>query len=342
MAGIAMNLFLIWGDHWSDFPGFYAAAKLLGTDRLYDPEAVRTLVDPLTSRPDLITTVRIPANYLSVWPASLLSYDTARIIWTACLLASLGVVIWLYPSRRYHLILALALFGPVTKSVWIQQDSLILLAAFAAALSFEKRGNERAAGLFLSVLLFKPYIAILIPLVLLISRRRKTFVWFCTGALVLAAVSVLIQRGVSWIPGLISILQNPANSEYPGIMLSVRSLSASLGLPFALFAAPVVIVGLSAVRMPFAPAMAVCLAAGTLAGYHVYEHDFVFILPLMVATNFQNDIPGRIAASLLVPFIPRMADLGLAWIPVSLALGLLLSTAVASLKNRQQPALRDV
>jgi hypothetical protein len=101
----------------------------------------------------------------------------------------------LWPRSQAWIVLAGAiLFEPLFISVLKGQDSAVLLLGGLLWFSGLVRDDDRLAGLGLSLTLIRPQIALLLAIPFLF-RRRKVFVWFCVGGLVLGLYSFAL---VGW------------------------------------------------------------------------------------------------------------------------------------------------
>lgn len=187
----------------SDFGQYYLISRVglrHGFARIYDLGAQRQewISLGMTSwfpNPDT------PALAWFTAPLALLPYGVASALWTALIVACVGLAWWLcapVASRGRHLWLAAAFF-PVLFALRLGQVVPIVLAAVAVAYWLLRRDRDRLAGLVLLLLALKPQLAILVPPALLLAGRRRAFLTFGAGAALIgvAAAAGLGAGGVA-------------------------------------------------------------------------------------------------------------------------------------------------
>jgi glycosyl transferase family 87 len=185
------------GDNFhNDFTFYYAAARLglkYGWTHLYDLRLQQEQLDAIGSH---ITVAQL-ARYVSppplawlVTPLTLLPYQAAYWLWSALLVGAL-VLAWHLAapgSGRARVIFLVAAIGwlPIVYGLQLGQPALLVAAGVAACYALLKRGRDVEAGAVLCVLVFKPQLALLVPVVLLVSGRWRAFV---SSVVVLAAIT---------------------------------------------------------------------------------------------------------------------------------------------------------
>ena len=190
----------------ADFGNYYVYAKVglnQGWSRLYDLAAQQHEWLRLGG-PDVIPWFPIiyppPLAWLVV-PFTVLPMPVAFACWTALLLGLILLTCRLVapgstPMARWMGLVAVLAVFPVLFALLLGQVLIVELAAVAGAWWLIGRGREIPAGLLLIALVFKPQIAILLPVVLLvIGRWRTVVVWFAGSALV--AVIAVLTTGLS-------------------------------------------------------------------------------------------------------------------------------------------------
>jgi hypothetical protein len=193
--------FILQYPGFSDFGSYYLYAQLglhHGWNHLYDLAAQRQ--EWLRyGGPDVIPwfpMIYPPPLAWVVTPFTLLPLPVALGCWMALLLG-LMLMAWrlIAPSEsklaRWTALAAMLAFFPVIYGVILGQVLIVELAAIAAAWWFLARGRELPAGLLLLALVFKPQMAILLPVVLLVVGRWRAVVIGGAGLAVIAAVAVL-------------------------------------------------------------------------------------------------------------------------------------------------------
>jgi hypothetical protein len=212
------------GQRYTDdfFPRWYASYKLLTINRsIYDPANAAELVE--LARWPFADQLRYyyPAYMLIfTFPLALVSYETARFIWTVgglwCLwLGTALVARLLKPALSVNRLTVLLVL--VTLSMPILQHTVNVqfnaLGVLALALAYRALYQEKylAAGLWAGGLLFKPQ-ALILPLIFflvwsLFESRRRWF-WVGVGAisLVFWGVAELLEPG--WVNSFRESLQN--------------------------------------------------------------------------------------------------------------------------------------
>lgn len=210
-VGLALNqvraTLATWGKFilahpgFADFGSYYVYARVglhHGWDRLYDLAAQRQEWLALGG-PAVIPWFPIiyppPLAWL-VAPFAMLPLPLAFAGWTA-LLMSLLLVTWtlVTPSRsrlgRWTALAATLALFPVLFALVLGQVLVVELAAVAVAFRLLARGREIPAGLFLTALVFKPQVAFLIPVVLLVVGRRRALLAWAAGSAAIAAIAAV-------------------------------------------------------------------------------------------------------------------------------------------------------
>ncbi len=170
-----------------DFVSFYAAAKLMWTDRsaLYDLEQQRLIQQPIDPPrgdwvlpylyPPFFAVILLPLAWLPFSPA----FIAMTVVNLALLIASMKILIQkleLNPQQSSCLMLATFCNYGVHYALLEAQTSFIaltLLVLFVTALNSPAAGK---AGIWSGLLFFKPQLA-LVPLIVLIGRRK----WVALG-----------------------------------------------------------------------------------------------------------------------------------------------------------------
>jgi len=190
------------GDNYhNDFTFYYVAARLglaHGWTHLYD---LRLQQEQLNAIGSHITVAQL-ARYVSppplawlVTPLALLPYQVAYWLWSALLLAAL-VLAWHLAAPgtgRPRVIFLVAAIGwlPIIYGLQLGQPALLVAAGVAACYALLKRGRDIEAGAVLGVLVLKPQLALLVPVVLLVSGRWRAFASSVVVLAVITAASVL-------------------------------------------------------------------------------------------------------------------------------------------------------
>ena len=184
----------------SDFGSYYLYAQVglhQGWNHLYDLAAQRQ--EWLRyGGPDVIPwfpMIYPPPLAWLVMPFTVLPLPAALGCWIA-LLVGLTLIAWrlVAPGRsrlaRWTALAAMLAVFPVAYGIILGQVLILELAAIAAAWWLLARGREIPAGVLLLALVFKPQVAILLPVVLLLVGRWRTLLVWGAGLALMAGVAV--------------------------------------------------------------------------------------------------------------------------------------------------------
>jgi alpha-1,2-mannosyltransferase len=142
-----------------------------------------------------------PTFLLIALPLALLPYVVAALVWeSATLLAFVSAIRRIIPSRiapsREALWLLLA-FPPVMINFVNGQNGFLTAALFGYALTLLE-SRPVVAGIFFGLLTYKPQFGLLIPLALIASRRRRTFISASATAGAFALTSLILFGSATW------------------------------------------------------------------------------------------------------------------------------------------------
>jgi hypothetical protein len=205
------------GDNFhNDFTFYFAAARLglaHGWSHLYDLKLQQEQLDAIGSRITVAQLARYvsppPLAWLAV-PLTLLPYRVAYWVWSAILLAALGVVWQLVaPGRgRARVLVLIAAVGwlPVIYGLQLGQPALLVAAAVAASYALLQGKSEWAAGAVLGLLVLKPQLALLVPATLLVTGRWRAFAASAVALAVLGVASAIAlgPHGIADYEGILS------------------------------------------------------------------------------------------------------------------------------------------
>ncbi len=206
----------------SDFALYYrdslVALKAGGHD-IYDP----AIVQQVTANLHLWRIVKDPGLGLSlpplIWfgiPFALLPFKVAYVAWMVLMGACLvGTWIVVAPGRGAAKLLTLAaavFFIPALFAFSLGQATLLILGVLGTSWWLLRSGHPWAAGVVLALVSFKPQLAFLVPVALLITGRRSTFLGFAGASGLMAAVAaILIPPGavIQWVERLFVASRDP-------------------------------------------------------------------------------------------------------------------------------------
>src|SRR5207248_2959478 len=171
-------------------------------------------------------------------PFAMVSYVTAYVLWTIVnlfLLCGSAVLLWPYLANLRRLspaVAVLLIFSsfPVFVSILQGQDSILLLAIFAASFVALKRNRAEIAGLLLALGTFKFQVVIPVMAIFLLQRRWKLATGFLVGVAGLVGMSATVVgwRTMLAYPRLLHHIEHGLVGVTPRVMPNIRGLVASL------------------------------------------------------------------------------------------------------------------
>jgi hypothetical protein len=330
----------------TDFTSFYAASRLVLAGRpeaVYDVDVHAETEVGLFDRDLGYAAFLYPPVYLLVCaPLALLPYLGALAMWLgvtgACFAASLAG--WL--DRRLGF-LSLAAFPAVLINAAHGQNAFLSAALMATGALFLKK-RPILAGVAFGMLAFKPHLAILIPLALIVAGRWRTLIAASATALALTAASLAVFGAATWHGFLVNSPLARATLELglvdPAKMVSVfagvRVLGGPVALAYAVQALVVVAVMSILVRVvrsrPDARAEgALIVLASTLASPFLLDYDLALLaVPLAwlagegLKTGFRPWEKTTLLAAYALPLVARGLATGLHLPVAPLVIGALL------------------
>jgi len=187
----------------TDFISFFAAGRLadLGTPALAYDAAHHRLMEQL-----VFGDARLPYAYFFFYPPSFLvlcaiialvpSYLAAFAVWIvatgAVFVASLRLLL-----KDWRLVLAVLSFPAAAATVGIGQNSLLTAGLMGFGTWFVDR-RPVAAGLCFGALIYKPHLAIMVPVALLAGRHWRALAAAAVAAALILAISVLWFGADTW------------------------------------------------------------------------------------------------------------------------------------------------
>lgn len=193
-----------------DFPAFYAAGTIIAEgdwESLYDPDRQLEAQQALFSESDnSFLYFAYPPHVASLYrPLATVDY---RLAYTIHSLAMVGAVIAalallrpVVPLLKRHTelaVIATLLFYPMLRGVTGGQNTALTLLLIAATMRALHDNNDVAAGLSLSLLLYKPQFAIPILGLLFVAGRWRAAAAGAAGGLILWGVGVMVM-GTDWL-----------------------------------------------------------------------------------------------------------------------------------------------
>ncbi|HYY45941.1 MAG TPA: glycosyltransferase family 87 protein [Candidatus Angelobacter sp.] len=283
----------LWHPGFSDFGNYYLYARVglhQGWNHLYDTAAQQQ--EWLRLGGDAVIPwfpiVYPPPLAWIVVPFTVLPLPLAFACWSALLVACLLLTWRLVAPRhprlaRWSALTGMLAIASVPYALLLGQVLIIELTAVAVAWWLLRRDGNILAGIVLIAILFKPQIAMLLPVVLLVIGRWKAVAAWLAGSSVVAAIA-LITTGLDGVHEYIRRLGDAASAAPQFFVPTQLTIAGFLGrgpLTIALTAVVVVITIVAARRNrlegPSVP-VACALVGSLLITPYLHEQDLTLLL----------------------------------------------------------------
>jgi glycosyl transferase family 87 len=330
----------------ADFRLHYAAAQMVRSghaDELYDLHSQEEFQTRFVSREQVSIPFLHPAYQVLLFlPLSYVSYRTSYLLFLAVNFGLLVLMIK-YLGRRFRnlhrinpnsVAFLFLSFIPVGVALLQGQDSIVLLALFAASVSCLEK-NEILAGVFIGLGLFKFQFVLIIAAMFLLRRRWGFMAGFALSATASAAISVAVM-GLPQIPAYVSLIQKTSaplsDSEqirfgtYPlrmpnlrGLLSGATNLSQTAVRTAATVISSILLVVISFLtrRRGSIDALCIAMVASASLGYHLHIHDMsILLIPIAFALNdavFNDNARHRLYAATVALLSPAL----IAFVPPS-------------------------
>jgi alpha-1,2-mannosyltransferase len=244
-----------------------------------------------------------PPTYIVVdLPLALITYRWSLLVWLLATLAAYCLVIWSIIPNRDALWIALAFPGTPLNAL-AGQNGFLITALFGAGLVLLRKKPIRA-GVMFGLLTFKPQIGLLVPLVLIASRRWRAIAAAAFTATIFAAISLMMFGLATWAAFLGSLpvmthqlLDNGEMgfAKMQSVFAGIRLLGFGSSPAYAVQAAAALVSGTIAVsvwrahRVPFDIKAAALVSATLLVTPYVVDYDLV-LLALPIAWMVRDGI----------------------------------------------------
>jgi alpha-1,2-mannosyltransferase len=265
-----------------------------------------------------------PPTYLVVaLPTALIPYRWSLLIWLVATLSAYCLVIWAIVPDPDALWIALAFPGTALNAL-AGQNGFLTTALFGAGLLLLRKKPIRA-GVMFGLLTFKPQLGLLVPLVLIATRRWRAIAAAAFTAIAFAAVSLMMFGVGTWAAFLHGLSESSRllnngqmgwgkiQSVFGGLrLLGLGSGPAySVQVIVALVCATIAVLVWRAHRVPFAIKAAALVTATMLVTPYVVDYDFVLLaLPIawMAHDGAQNGfLPWEKPILLMTWLLPLFA-----------------------------------
>lgn len=299
----------------TDFAGFLAGAKLLGTQHLYDVAVNLAQQKALTGATDpSIIFVRLPFWAFVMKPFLLPTYVHALFLWRTMLVAALIPCGLLGGRLRRYYFLALSWSVPAAGCVLMGNDSpLVLLFILISMLCWRKK-HRLLAGVVLGLCLAKFHFLVFLPLLLLRKEYRRELTGFSLSVAVLTAVNFAVQ------PDWILLYWHALNLPQPNMNVHASLMpnfyatffwTGHPGYAVAIGAAMVLALAWPICRcLSFDIGMPLCIFCGLLAAPHTNPLDGVLAIPALVEVYHRFPQIRPLALFLLSPVAGLLSFFG--------------------------------
>lgn len=329
----------------NDFAQLYAGATLIGTPKLYVPEAnKRVHRDAIGVEVISVYYSRPPFYALVLKPLASLPYRAAYWIFQSVSFASIGWFLWTFARRRMEVAMFASIYPPLIICGLNGQDVGIVLALAAAGYLLMERDRPFQAGLVWSLCAIKPHLFVFLPIVLLLHRKWRALAGGTVGGAVLILLSFFAQ-GPHWISEYLSLLRGTEIHPGPDHMPNFQALRVAISpnLPESWLLAPALCAAAVAAaaiwrQRDWAMAFAISIPASLLVSYHAYSQDTLLMLLVLALFLGHAAPPGlvRFSAAAVMPFGPMLILLGGPW-SAAYPLFLFAWIAYAALARRTTP-----
>lgn len=349
----------------NDFLAFYAASDLARAGQAaaaYDPDTMFLAQQAaLPASRSFYPWLYPPTYQVLVAPLAYLPHGLALSAWIGVTLGVFLVMVRQISDHRWRLLLALAFPAVLINGLNGQNGFLTAGLLGLGLLMLDRR--PWVAGLLLGLLAYKPHFGLLLPPLLMVSGRWRSFVGAAISVLVLIGASLALYGIEPWrafftnFDLLSALIENRAlpQNKAPSVFGATRLLGAETPVAHAihaLFVLPMIVLTLWAWRRAGPLNLKIALAVPTIlaASPYSYDYDLVMLaLPIGILADYRLRFgaPTGTAAVLLLAFVTPVAFTALAGIThlqlMPVAIGLLYLTAwrvLAFAKTRaaSQPA----
>jgi len=274
-----------------DFAVYYIFARVgidYGWGSLYDAGLMRQEWLALGSA-FLYPAVHPPMLAWLVAPFAALPFAAGYALWNVLLVASLLITWWLtvppwsLPVRLAHLAFAVAL-PAVAFGLLLGQVVIVVAAAVSVSWWMLRHNRPLAGGLVLSLIAVKPQLALIVPIALLVAGRRRAFLGWAAGSLVMLGAA-LATVGIAGLQTYASVLVATTHSLGEATVYPQLQLPGLLGNGWAATLAEGLVVAVTLVLvwrrrqsgLEFPIAAGVC--ASLLVSTYLHAQDVAVLLP---------------------------------------------------------------
>jgi alpha-1,2-mannosyltransferase len=293
---------------------FYVAGDMLrrGNDAIYCAGCLQSHAEQLFHTGPAIFSFQYDNPALGAWLLQPLTYLTPQAALACFLLLSLiavGVAAWLLhhqitrdPRRTTIAVLAFASFPAAMTFAYGQWDAVLALAAAGAYVALQ-RDRQFLAGLLIAVLLFKPQLVWLVPVVVVVAGSWRVLLGIAAGGAVWALSSIAI---LGWSDSLLWLRQISPNIvartglSLPHMLVSFGASSPVVVAASAILAAAatlLLLVSHAKLRsLTGQQQFSLGLLVSMLAAPHLLSYDLIVLAPLIVLWAVDHERHALVAA----------------------------------------------
>lgn len=328
-----------------DFPAFYAAGRLAASphpERLYDPSAQQDAQrDLISGTPNGWIPFAYPPYVATLYrPLAALPFRAAYVLHTLLMAAFCLAAVRLLlrnteTTNRWLFYAAIAMtFYPMLRAILGGQNTALSFFCSAATIAALRRQRPFEAGVWLGVWLFKPQLALMVTLLLVVAGHRRVL-----GGLAVAACALYAAGAMIGGPGWPVWWYHEGVRPFIAVDFLVNSVNAislretALRLDVAYLAIPLVLLAVllatSAIRyFRLKPDAVVggATATAVLVSPHALYYDGGLALVGLIGADARRPHPSWI----LIPWLLSCAQLANALTPVSMTTLILIGAAISA------------
>jgi glycosyl transferase family 87 len=286
----------------NDYVGLYIGGKLLGTPGLYSREAnIRAAHEAIGTVLTGVAYIRPAFHAVLLKPLTLLPYQLSFWVFTVISLASMLWFVRTFARDCPELPVLASFSLPIAGCLANGQDTLIVLALAGLSILLARQGRDFVSGMVLSLCTVKFHLFLLIPVLVVATRRWRILQGGAAGCALLVLAG-FAAAGFNWIPAYLHAIRDPWVTPCLGCMPNVHGAvfaiageKGSLPLEIALSSvvAAFCVVGMARSKN-YEYAFAISLIGGVLLSYHIQLHDLVILLlPLALIIRTTTFVPLR-------------------------------------------------
>jgi hypothetical protein len=293
---------------------FYAAADMLrrGNDAIFCSSCLQSHAEQLFHTGPPVFSFQYDNPPLGAWLLQPLTYLNPQAALAGFLLASLiavGAAAWLLrrqitddPRRLLIAVLAFASLPAAMTFAYGQWDGFLTLAAAGAYVALG-RDRQFLAGLLIAVLLLKPQLVWLVPIVVAVSGSWRVLLGIVAGGAVWALSSIAILGPSDtwrWLHQISPNIVARTGLSLPHLMVSFGASSAVVVAASATLAAATT-VGLVVARAQLRSLtgqqrLSLGLLVSMVAAPHLLSYDLILLAPLIILWAVDHERHALIAS----------------------------------------------